>query len=76
MTIAHSEPADGNAVAASITSVSFQGPTVLLVLQAIHQDGAALSITVPLSSSEALKPGDTVWLTWAETAGLILTETA
>ena len=64
-------PADGPAVRATVTDLTFQGPVVRLAMSAA--DGSAIIAMIdPDTDLPLLRPGDTVFASWAASAARVL----
>jgi putative spermidine/putrescine transport system ATP-binding protein len=71
MGLALVEPAEGNAVAARLSDVTYQGAETRLTLST--RGGTALVLKVPTAAlPEGLEPGAPVWATWDEGRGFRL----
>jgi spermidine/putrescine transport system ATP-binding protein len=58
-------------VSATVTDLAFQGPIVRLALEAA--DGSPIIANVdPDADLPLLRPGDSVWASWAQSAACVL----
>jgi len=63
-----------DSVQATVTDLTFQGPTVRLALRA--SDGSPIIANVdPDADLPLLRPGDSVWASWAASAACVLPDT-
>jgi putative spermidine/putrescine transport system ATP-binding protein len=75
MTVFAAQPANGNALAVSVTAATYLGATTRLGLAT--RGGTALTVTLPTDSAAlAINQGTELWVSWPADKGFLLSEDA
>ena len=70
-----SQATDGQSVQATVTDLTFQGPIVRLAL--VAADGSSIIANIdPDADLPLLRPGDSVWASWTQSAACVLPSTS
>jgi putative spermidine/putrescine transport system ATP-binding protein len=74
MTVSAAQPANGNAVPASVVATTYLGATTRLSLAT--RGGTSLTVTLPTASAaQAIGQGSELWVSWPADKGFLLPET-